>query len=250
MSKSTIRTGIGGWNYAPWRGLFYPEGLPQAREFRHAVEHMGAIEINATFYGRQKPASWEKWARDLPPGFRFAIKGSRYVVTRKSLADAGEGVTGFLEQGLTALGPALGPILWQFDPRRKFDADDIAAFLALLPDSHLDVPLQHVLEPRHDSFADPRFAELCAARGVSVVFADDESYPCIDATHCGPVVYARLQRQRSEIETGYAPEELDLWAARAREWAATGRDVYVFMINGAKERAPAAATALAQRLQG
>lgn len=243
-----IRVGIGGWSYAPWRGLFYPTGLRQADELSYAVSRLTAIEINGTFYGRQKPASWEKWARALPPGFRFSLKGSRYVVTRKTLADAGSGIAQFVDQGFVALGDALGPILWQFAPSRRFDADDIAAFLDLLPDAHAGVALRHVLEPRHASFADPRFAELCRARGAAIVFADDETYPCIDATDTAAFSYARLQRQRPELVTGYTGDELDGWAAKARSWASDGRDAYVFMINGAKERAPAAAMALIERL--
>lgn len=243
-SLGPIRVGIGGWTYAPWRETFYPKGLRQADERAYAVAKMGAIEINATFYGRQKPASWAAWATELPPDFRFSLKGSRYVVSRKALAEAGDGIAQFVAQGFTALGANLGPILWQFAPTRQFDADDVETFLALLPDAHDGVPLCHALEPRHESFADPRFADLCHARGATVVFADDETYPCIDATVGAPFVYARLQRQRAEIETGYSAEELQHWAERARGWAVGGREVFLFMINGAKERAPAAALAL------
>lgn len=252
MSDGNIRVGIGGWSYAPWRGLFYPPGLPQAREFDHAVNHVTTIEINATFYGRQKPASWAKWAAGAPDGFRFAVKGSRYCVTRPRLADAGDGIARFFEQGMAELGDKLGPILWQFAPSRHFDAADIAAFLALLPET-LGSPtvkslaLRHVIEPRHASFDDPAFVALCRQHNAAIAFADDDVHPCIDAP-TADFAYARLQRQREEVDTGYKADELDGWAKAARGWAAGGRDVYVLMINGAKVRAPAAAQALIERL--
>lgn len=247
MTNGTIWVGIGGWSFEPWRGVFYPPGLPHAREFEHAVNHVTTIEINATFYGRQKPASWAKWAAGAPDGFRFAIKGSRYCVTRPRLADAGDGIAGFLDQGIAELGDKLGPILWQFAPSRRFDAVDIAAFLALLPDRLGSLPLRHVIEPRHASFDDSAFVALCRDHNVAIAFADDDVHPCIDAA-TADFAYARLQRQREEVETGYEPHELDGWAARARDWASGGRDVYVYMINGAKVRAPAAARALLDRL--
>ena len=247
MASGTIRVGVGGWTYEPWRGVFYPDGLPQAREFDYAVNRLTAIEINATFYGRQKPASWEKWAKGAPPGFQFAIKAARYCVTRPKLADAGEGIAQFLGQGLVALGDKLGPILWQFAGSRRFDADDIAAFLALLPKSHEGIALRHALEPRHESFRDPAFYALVKAANVAVVFADDETYPCIDAPG-GGFTYARLQRTVDEVPTGYNDPALDHWAEVARGWGAHG-DAYVFVISGAKHRNPAAAMALIDRLR-
>lgn len=243
-SLGPIRVGIGGWTYAPWRETFYPQGLRQADERSYAIAQMGAIEINATFYGRQKPGSWAAWAKDLPPEFRFSLKGSRYVASRKALADAGEGIAQFVAQGFTALGPNLGPILWQLRESRVFDPDDIAAFIALLPDVQDGVALRHVIEARHESFTDPRFAELCHARGVGTVFANSLDYPCIDHSDGAPFIYARLQNARSEEPAGYDAAEIDAWADRARGWATGGREVFVFMINGAKERAPAAALAL------
>ncbi|HMI40391.1 MAG TPA: DUF72 domain-containing protein, partial [Sphingomicrobium sp.] len=155
MSEPKIRVGIGGWTYPPWRGVFYPPGLPQSREQGYAMAHLGAIEINATFYGRQSPKSWVAWGKAAPEGFQFAVKGSRYCVTRPKLAEAGEGVVRFLDQGLVALGPKLGPILWMLSARRRFDRDDIAAFLALLPRDIEGLPLRHAIEPRHESFRDP-----------------------------------------------------------------------------------------------
>jgi len=142
MSKPVIRIGIGGWTYEPWRGTFYPDDLPQKRELELAALAFGAIEINATFYSRQSPKSWENWAKAVPDGFQFSVKGSRYVVTRPKLTDAGEGIGNFLAQGLTALRDRLGPILWMLAARRKFDREDIAAFLDLLPAEHDGIPLR------------------------------------------------------------------------------------------------------------
>ncbi len=246
MSNGKIRVGIGGWSYEPWRGPFYPPGLPQSREFDYAVNHVTAIEINATFYGRQKPASFAKWAAGAPDGFRFAVKGSRYCVTRPKLADAGEGIAQFLGQGLTELGDKLGPILWQFSANRQFDPDDIAAFLALLPDTLDGIALRHVLEPRHISFDDPAFVALAKDRGAAVVFADDDTYPCI-AADTADFTYARLQRTVDDCVTGYDDAALDKWANQSRRWANHG-DAFVFFISGAKVRNPAAAQALIAKL--
>ena len=247
MSEPKIRVGIGGWTYPPWRGAFYPPGLPQSREMQYATEQFGAIEINATFYGRQSPKSWEAWGKAAPEGFQFAVKGSRYCVTRPKLGDAAEGVARFLEQGLAALGPKLGPILWMLSARRKFDRDDIAAFLTLLPRELDGIKLRHAIEPRHESFCDPAFIDLARERGVAIVYGDDDEFPCIDADTAS-FRYGRLQRMREEIATGYDAAALNGFVKRARDWASKGRDAYIFMINGAKIRAPAAATALIERL--
>jgi uncharacterized protein YecE (DUF72 family) len=247
MSEGKIRIGIGGWTYPPWRGTFYPEGLPQKSELEYASRQLSAIEINATFYGRQKPKSWEAWEKVVPNGFQFAVKGSRYCVMKSKLAEAEEGLAGFFAQGFAALGPKLGPILWQFAPYRKFDREDIAAFLKLLPKELDGLSLRHALEPRHESFRDEIFFELCREHDAAVVFEDSDEYPCIKADTAS-FTYARLQRMREEVETGYEDAELDGFSERARKWRAGGRDSYVFMINGAKVRAPAAALALQQKL--
>ncbi len=244
---NTIRVGIGGWTLPPWRGVYYPPGLAQSRELAFAARQFGGLEINATFYGRQSPASWAAWAAAVPDGFQFAVKASRFCVTRPRMADAGEGIGNFLSQGLSALGPKLGPILWMLAARRRFESDDIAAFFDLLPRELDGLPLRHVIEPRHESFADEAFFDLCRAHDVAVVFGDDDEFPCIDADTAS-FAYARLQRMREEVETGYDEAALDGFAARAGAWQADGRDVYVFMINGAKVRAPAAALALSRRL--
>jgi uncharacterized protein YecE (DUF72 family) len=246
-AKGKLRIGIGGWTYPPWRGTFYPPKLAQSKELGFAARTFGAIEINATFYGRQSPTSWAAWAASVPDGFQFAIKGSRYCVTRPRMADAGEGIGNFLAQGISALGPKLGPILWMLAARRKFDRDDIAAFIDLLPPSLDGIALRHVIEPRHETFRDERFFELCRARDVAVVFGDDDEFPCIDADTAS-FAYARLQRMREDNPTGYDEASLDRFAERAQRWQEDGRDAYMFMINGAKVRAPAAASALAERL--
>jgi uncharacterized protein YecE (DUF72 family) len=247
MAHPQIRVGIGGWTYPPWRDLFYPADLPQKRELEYASRQLGVIEINATFYGRQSPKSWAAWAQVVPDGFQFAIKGSRYCVTRPKLADAEDGLGVYFAQGMAALGDKLGPILWMLAARRKFDPDDIAGFLKLLPRTLEGIPLRHAIEPRHESFRDQRFFDLCRDHDVAIVFGDDDEFPCIDADTAS-FAYARLQRMREEVPTGYDGQSLDGFAKRARKWRDGGRDAYLFMINGAKLRAPAAALSLQQRL--
>jgi uncharacterized protein YecE (DUF72 family) len=220
--------------------------MPQAKELEYASRALGAIEINATFYGRQKPKSWETWAKTVPDGFQFAVKGSRFCVMRSKLAEGAEGIGNFCAQGFAALGPKLGPILWQFAPRRKLDRDDIAGFIDLLPSEFEGIGLRHAIEPRHESFRDDRFFELCRARNIAVVFEDSDDYPCIEAA-TADFAYARLQRMGEDVPTGYGEASLDIFAARAREWRKRG-DAYIFMINGAKVRAPAAAQALQAKL--
>jgi len=248
MNEAQIRVGIGGWTYPPWRGTFYPDKLPHSKELEYASRQFGAIEINATFYGRQSPKSWAAWAKVVPDGFQFAIKGSRYIVTRPKLADAGEGLGVYFAQGMSALGQRLGPVLWMLAARRKFDREDIAAFFELLPAKLDGIPLRHVIEPRHESFRDEAFFALCRDHNVAVVFGDDDEFPCIDADTAS-FAYARLQRMREEVPTGYDGAALDGFAKRARHWTTDGREAYVFMINGAKVRAPSAALALQERLR-
>lgn len=248
MSEAQIRIGIGGWTYPPWRGVFYPEKFPQSKELGYASRQLSAIEINATFYGRQKPKSWETWAKTVPEGFQFTIKGSRFCVGRSRLCEGAEGIGNFFAQGLAALGPKLGPILWQFAPRRKFDSDDIAGFIDLLPEKLDGIALRHAIEPRHESFRDEKFFQLCRDRNIAVVLEDSDEYPTIEADTAN-FAYARLQRMNEDVPTGYDDASLDRFAAKARQWRKDGRDAYIFMINGAKVRAPAAALALQERLR-
>jgi uncharacterized protein YecE (DUF72 family) len=248
LSDGRIRIGIGGWTYAPWRGVFYPDKLPQKQELEYASRQLGAIEINATFYGRQSPKSWQNWETVAPEGFQFAVKGSRYCVMKPKLAEAGEGLAGFFAQGFAVLGPKLGPILWQFAHYRKFDRDDIAGFIDLLPGEIDGIQLRHAIEPRHESFRDDKFFDLCRNRNIAVVLEDSDDYPTIEAD-TADFAYARFQRMREEVPTGYDDAALDGLAAKARAWQKDGRDAYIFMINGAKVRAPAAALALQERLR-
>jgi uncharacterized protein YecE (DUF72 family) len=263
MAAGAIRVGIGGWDYEPWRETFYPPGLAKAKQLEYAASQMTAIEVNATYYKLQSPALFEKWAKAAPEGFKFALKGSRYCSNRKMLGEGGEAVERFCNQGFTELGDKLGPIVWQLMATKRFDPDDFRAFLALLPRAVAGVPLRHAVEPRHESFRDPAFIEMARAAGVAIVFGDGAEFPCF-ADLSGDFAYARLQGARAEEPTGYAPAALDRWAAVAQGWArgesppglpyaaepapVAPRETYVFMINGAKERAPAAAMALLGRL--
>ena len=247
LSQGAIRVGVGGWTFEPWRGVFYPEGLPHKRELEYAGQHLTAIEINATFYGRQKPTSFANWAKAVPDGFKFTLKASRYTTARKVLAEGESSVKTFLEQGFTELGDRLGPILWQLPAAKAFERDDFARFLDLIPDVQDGVPLRHALEPRHESFRDPTFYELARERNMAIVFADSDDYPGIDEA-TADFAYARLQRSAEDIEAGYDAAALDGWANKSREWSKGGRDVFVFFISGAKVRNPAAALALIERL--
>lgn len=243
MSGGAIRVGVGGWIYEPWRDNFYPKGLPQARELAYLSARLTATEINATFYRLQKPATFAKWRDAVPDHFRFALKGSSFCTNRKNLADAGESVAKFVAQGLVELGEKLGPINWQLRDTKRFDADEIAAFLALLPDRHEGVPLRHAIEVRHESFDDPAFYALARKAGVAVVVSHSDKYADFAQSE-GPFVYARLQRCRAEEPTGYPSAEIADLAGQARTWSDNGREVFAFFISGAKERAPAAAQAL------
>jgi uncharacterized protein YecE (DUF72 family) len=262
---SMIRVGIGGWTFAPWRETFYPQGLKHADELNYASRHVTTIEINGTFYRTQSAASFRKWRDDTPDDFVFTVKGHRAIVNSRKLGDAGEAIAWFFKSGILELGPKLGPILWQLAPFKRFDRDDLGAFLSLLPRQSDGQPIKHVLEVRHESFAVPEFVSVLRDQGIAVVYADSDDYPAIaDAT--GDVIYARLQRADEKHKTGYAPAELDKWAERVAAWAKgsvpadlhtvakpskskTKRDVFVFMINGFKPHAPAAAMALIGRLK-
>jgi uncharacterized protein YecE (DUF72 family) len=247
-----IRTGIGGWVFPPWRGVFYPPGLRQADELAFASQRLGAIEINATSKSLQKPETFARWAAQTPEDFVFTVKGHQACTNRKVLAEAGESVARFLGQGLTELGPRLGPIFWQFI-YKAFDPTDFGAFLDLLPGDLGGRRLRHAVEVRHASFADPRFIDLCRARGVAIVMLDHPTSPLIEEA-TADFDYARLVRGRDDIETGYPPDQLDAWATRLRRCSVgdgtqAPREVFAFFINAGKVRAPAAAMALAERLK-
>jgi uncharacterized protein YecE (DUF72 family) len=262
-----IYVGIGGWNFDPWRGSFYPEGLAQKKELEYASRQLTSIEINGTYYGSQKPESFARWREETPSGFVFSVKGSRFTTNRRVLGEAGASIERFFASGVVQLKEKLGPINWQFLPTKRYDPSDFEAFLKLLPKSVEGHAIRHVVEVRHPSFRVPEFVDLLRSYGVAVVYTDKETYPDI-ADVTAPFVYARLQRASEKIKTGYAPDALDAWCARARAWAkgrpADGlspigareakapkrRDVFIYMINGFKPNAPAAAMALIERLAG
>ena len=266
-TKSTgrIRVGVGGWTFEPWRGTFYPKGLQQARELEHASRKLTSIEINGTFYRTQTPASFAKWRDETPDDFVFSIKAPRYVVQKRELATTGESIARFIDSGLSELGSKLGPILWQFAPTRKFVAEDFSTFLDLLPREIGGRPARHALEVRNESFACPEFIDLARRHGAAIVIACDSDYPQIaDAT--ANFVYLRVMGAQERPKLGYAPKALDLWAARtttlaagedladlrriaAKSGAKGSRDVFFYFISGFKERNPAAAIALIDRLR-
>ena len=264
MKSGTIYSGIGGWTYEPWRGVFYPKGLPHARELEYAGQHLTSIEVNGTFYSTMKPATFRKWASEVPDAFVFALKGPRYAVNRRELAGAGDSIKRFIDSGIDELGDKLGPLLWQFAPTKKFDPIDFGKFLELLPRNAGKQRLRHVLEVRHDSFKVPEFTALARSFNMPIVFSEHASYPAI-ADITGDFVYARLQKGEEKLKAGYPPKALDQWAARAKSWAQGGepadlprvgkakakktpRDVFIYFIHEAKVRAPAAAMALIERV--
>lgn len=259
-----IRVGIGGWKFAPWRETFYPQNLTQKNELQYASRQMTAIEVNSTFYAAQRPATYAKWRGETPDGFLFSLKAPGRITQGRLLAGAARGVRAFVFGGLAELGDRLGPVSWQFPPHREFERDDFAAFLDLLPRDLNGYPLRHVLEVRHDSFMCDEYLSLARQHRFPTVYTDSPDYPSF-ADVTGDFVYARLMRSRSSVVTGYAAKALDRWAANARAWArgktpddlqyvsreqpaAKSRDVFIFFISAAKERNPAAAIALRNRI--
>ena len=262
--RGRIRVGVGGWTYEPWRSNFFPEGLPHSRELEYASRQLTAIEVNGTYYSTMKPASFKKWHDETPDDFVFSLKASRYATNRRVLAEAAESITRFVESGIGELGRKLGPIVWQFMPGKVFEPQDFEAFLALLPSRIDGHALRHVVDVRHESFMTPDYLALARRYKVAAVFTDAEKFPSF-ADLTGDFVYARLMQSDAALLTGYADAALDAWAERARCWAAGGapddlpsleapaegaapRDVFIYFINGAKERAPDAARALLARL--
>ncbi|MBN8874034.1 MAG: DUF72 domain-containing protein [Rhodospirillales bacterium] len=278
--NAPIRVGIGGWTFPPWRETFYPPKLPHAQELAYAARHLTAIEVNGTFYRTQSPDSFARWHDETPDGFVFALKAPRYAVNRRVLAEAGPSIERFVASGLLRLGDKLGPINWQLAPTKRYEPEDFAAFLDLLPPSHEGVRLRHVVELRHESFLCAEVVAALRARNIAAVLADSDTHPLL-ADPTADFVYCRLQRSREGEPTGYPAAELDLWAQRLRAFAAgkgaagkgTGgkgtasgtlpdlpllagpdpkpapREVFAFFINGHKPKAPAAAMALIERLR-
>ncbi len=261
--RGTVRVGVGGWTFEPWRGTFYPDDLPQKKELSYAARALTAIEINGTYYRSQKPSTFAAWRDAAPDGFVFSVKAPRFSTSRKVLAEAGDSIRRFVEGGLAELGDKLGPVLWQFPPTKRFEPDDFAAFLALLPDQTGGLALRHVLELRHDSFRDPEAVALLRKRGAAAVWAVDSEFPVI-ADITTDFVYIRLMGTNEREPLGYSPSTLDQWAARLAalsEGASPDnaelladpaprmpRDVFCFVIAGHKVINPAAAKALIERL--
>jgi uncharacterized protein YecE (DUF72 family) len=265
-SSGKIRIGIGGWNFPPWRGVFYPKGLAQSKELGYAAAHLTSIEINSTFYGSQKPETFRKWASEVPEGFKFSVKASRFCTNRRVLAEGADSVKRFLNSGVTELGDRLGPLLWQFAPTKKFDEADFRTFLELLPEKQDGLKLRHVIEVRHDSFLDPAFIALLREFKMPPVYSEHETYPEI-ADVTGDFVYLRLQKGQDTIKTGYPPKDLDAWAQRLQTFSSGSvpkdlpqvepkstptpkpLDVFAYVIHEGKVRAPAAAMELIERLK-
>ena len=274
-----IRIGISGWLYPAWRGTFYPRGLPQRGELAYASRAFNSIEINGTFYSLKSPDCFRTWRDETPDDFIFAVKGARFITHMKQLLDCETALANFFAQGVLALGPKLGPILWQLPARMPFNEERIARFLALLPRDttaaarlarHRDrrimagrtllapaasTPLRHALEVRHESFRDPRFLALLRRAGVALVVSDAPDWPRFEEI-TADFLYLRLHGADELYSSGYDGVALDLWKERIKRWARGGqagknrglRDVYVYFDNDAKVRAPPDALALAARL--
>lgn len=261
--QGRIHIGVGGWTFEPWRGAFYPDKLPQKQELEYASRHLTSIEVNGTYYRAQTPATFMKWHDETPDDFVFALKAPRYATNRKVLAESGTSVERFFESGPALLKGKLGPINWQFMETKKFDPEDFAAFLSLLPKQADGTPLRHAVEVRHDSFRTPEFTALLRAHGVAAIISADGKFPQI-ADLTAPFVYARIMGTSESEPLGYSDRALDEWAERACDWAAgrspkgldyvgdpapeQPRDVYLYVISGEKRLNPAAAMALIERV--
>lgn len=272
-----VRVGTSGWAYPHWRGRFYPPGLAHRRELRHAAERLAALEINATFYGSLRPTTFAAWREEVADlvagGFRFAVKGSRYITHLRRLRDVEAALANFYATGPLLLGAALGPFLWQLPPTLRFEPETLERFFALLPRSagaaqrlarrHDDrfagrassdrgpglaarAPLAHAVEPRHPSFDDVAFLRMCAAHEIAVVHADTAGKHVALAPSGGRLAYLRLHGSRRLYGSRYRDDELDAWAERVRRLGAA--EVYVFFDNDAYAHAPRDARRLHARL--
>jgi uncharacterized protein YecE (DUF72 family) len=272
-TKGRIRIGISGWRYAPWRGVFYPDGLAQKRELEYASRQFSTIEINGSFYSLQRPQSYARWAQDTPEGFVFSVKANRYVTHIRRLRDVRQEISNFLASGLFVLGDKLGPLLWQLPPSLRYDEDLLEDFLGLLPrDAKAasalarrrspllsgraklvapDVRFRHALEVRHESFQDERFLRQLRRHKVALVFADTAGkWPYIEELTTD-FVYLRLHGDEELYTSGYTDEALRRWARRIRRWSSGSRprDVYCYFDNDAKVCAPRDARALMKLLK-
>ena len=269
--SGTVRIGISGWTYAPWRKVFYPEGLRQKDELEYAASRMTSIEINGSFYSLQRPENYQAWRERTPEGFVFAVKGGRFITHMKKLADVDAPLANFFASGPLALGEKLGPVLWQLPPTLGFDAERLESFFARLPRtttaaaelgahhdervagrSFLDVAVEqeirHAVEVRHDSFLAPEFLSLLREHDIGLVVADTAGkWPLIREV-TADFAYVRLHGDTELYASGYSDAALDEWATLMRGWADAGTDVYAYFDNDMKVRAPFDAMGLIERL--
>lgn len=271
MARPDVRIGISGWRYEPWRGVFYPPGLPHKNELAYASRKMRSIEINGSFYSLQRPSSYQCWRDETPDDFVFAVKGARFITHNKKLKECEQPIANFFASGVLALEAKLGPILWQLPPQLSFTSERIECFLAQLPrttaqaaelarrhdhrikhgaylDIEADRPMRHAMEVRHETFYDRAFLELLAKYGVAMCVADTAGkWPYIEEV-TADFVYVRLHGDKRLYVSGYGPAALDSWADKIRGWTKKKRDVYVYFDNDVKVRAPFDAMNLAARL--
>ena len=254
-----VYVGVGGWVFEEWRDNFYPKGLSQKKELEYASRHLTAIEVNGTYYGSQKPESFARWHDETPDDFVFSLKGPRFATNRRVLAEAGDSIERFVESGITRLKKKLGPINWQFMATKKFEPEDFSTFLSLLPAKYDGMALRHAVEVRHPSFASADFVALCAKHKVAIITSGDSEFPLI-ADITADFAYARIMGTTDKEKLGYSKASITKWAGRARDWsegnapkdlpllanpaAKKKRDVFLFVISGAKARNPAAAQAI------
>ena len=243
----TIRIGISGWRYEPWRGAFYPPGLAQDDELAYASRHLSTIEINGSFYSLQRPEYYQAWHDETPDGFVFSVKGGRYITHMRRLRDIERPLANFFASGIANLGGKLGPFLWQFPPNFRYDEERLRAFFELLPRDTLAAaalarrrdaklagrarlaygpqrPLRHAIEVRHRSFETPAFVALLREQRIALVVADTAGKWPYAEDLTADFVYARLHGDKELYVSGYTPAALERWAARLRAWA-EGRQV-------------------------
>jgi uncharacterized protein YecE (DUF72 family) len=259
-SAMAIRIGISGWRYAPWRGVFYPDGLPQRQELEYASQRFSSIEINGSFYSLQTPASYEAWHDATPDAFVFAVKAPRYITHILRLKEVEKPLANFFASGLLRLRAKLGPMLWQLPPTMRYDPERMETFFSLLPRdtsqalslarrreiarmrgrSALSIdhnrPVRHVVEVRHPSFCDPAFIEQLKRHGIGWVVADTaRKWPYAEDV-TSDCVYIRLHGDTQLYASGYGEQAIRHWADRIRRWASGREPVGARRIDGASVR--------------
>lgn len=241
-----VRVGVGGWSFDAWDETFYPPGLSKAKQLQYMSRTLTAVEVNATYYSSFKPDTFAKWRDETPDGFMFSLKAHRFSTVRKTRDDMAKSTALFLDQGITQLKEKLGPINWQFPGNRKFDREHFSNFISVLPKEKDGLALRHAFEVRGTGYDDPAFYELVDRAGIAVVYAEDDAFPKL-APGKAKFTVARFMQSQADEANGYPKKEMDRVAKLAADWAKRG-DTYVFFISGAKERNPAAAMALQQKL--